>query len=385
MGVYLNNTFGSYVSNNRIFAFIGVEAYKGSHNTIVNNIIDLTDEEIYVFRNIVINNSSGNIVFGNKLWAYSSSVDLIQGSCHNYIYDNKMWAWALTLDFSYSNKNYVTGNDIGVWTSGIYLIHSCNNTFYHNSFIETLEGLSLYIDGYSLNNTWDNGYPSGGNYWSDYAGVDCYSGPYQNETSSDRIGDTPYIIDMNNRDRYPLMHPWFEFPKIDYEPYTLNLWVEDGWFTSHIELPIGYEVSQVNASTILLNETVPIDLKGNVTVGDYDKDGVPDLTVQFNRTEVIRYIRDVQKIRYGSVKLTVAGELFDGTSFEGTGTIKVRMAGDINCDGVIDLYDLTAWANAFGSQPGYPNWNPLADLNQDEIVDIFDAVIIAINYGKTWG
>jgi nitrous oxidase accessory protein NosD len=57
-------------------------------------------------------------------------------------------------------------------------------------------------------NTWDNGYPSGGNYWSDYSGVDEYSGPYQNETGSDGIGDTPYIIDEKNCDRYPLITPF---------------------------------------------------------------------------------------------------------------------------------------------------------------------------------
>jgi nitrous oxidase accessory protein NosD len=57
-------------------------------------------------------------------------------------------------------------------------------------------------------NTWDDGYPSGGNYWSNYTGIDEYSGPSQNETGSDGIGDTPYVIDENNTDRYPLMAPF---------------------------------------------------------------------------------------------------------------------------------------------------------------------------------
>ncbi len=39
-------------------------------------------------------------------------------------------------------------------------------------------------------------------------GHDIYTGPYQNETGSDGVGDTPYIIDVNNEDRYPLMKPW---------------------------------------------------------------------------------------------------------------------------------------------------------------------------------
>ena len=56
-------------------------------------------------------------------------------------------------------------------------------------------------------NHWDNGYPSGGNYWSDYTGVD-----------GDGIGDTPYIIlGGDNQDWYPFMNPngWISFPDLE--------------------------------------------------------------------------------------------------------------------------------------------------------------------------
>lgn len=33
-----------------------------------------------------------------------------------------------------------------------------------------------------------------------------HSGPNQNMTGSDGIGDTPLVLDGNNRDRYPLMN-----------------------------------------------------------------------------------------------------------------------------------------------------------------------------------
>jgi parallel beta-helix repeat protein len=55
---------------------------------------------------------------------------------------------------------------------------------------------------------WDNGYPSGGNYWSDYPGTDSLSGPFQNETGSDGIEDSPYTINAENQDRYPLAQPY---------------------------------------------------------------------------------------------------------------------------------------------------------------------------------
>jgi hypothetical protein len=58
-------------------------------------------------------------------------------------------------------------------------------------------------------NVWDSGYPGGGNFWSVYRGEDVCSGPNQDVCAShDGIGDTPYAIDANSTDRYPLMPPY---------------------------------------------------------------------------------------------------------------------------------------------------------------------------------
>jgi len=55
------------------------------------------------------------------------------------------------------------------------------------------------VYSYNSTNIWDNGYPSGGNYWSSYTGED---------RNGDSVGDTPCVIDANNQDNYPLMSPW---------------------------------------------------------------------------------------------------------------------------------------------------------------------------------
>ena len=59
-----------------------------------------------------------------------------------------------------------------------------------------------------------------------------------------------------------------------------------------------------------------------------------------------------------------------------------RLAGDINNDGTVDIYDAILLAIAFQTKPGNANWNPDADLNSDLVIDIYDAITVASNYGK---
>jgi di/tricarboxylate transporter len=58
--------------------------------------------------------------------------------------------------------------------------------------------------------------------------------------------------------------------------------------------------------------------------------------------------------------------------------------GDVNRDGVIDIYDLVLVEVAYGSKPGDPYWNPDADLNGDGIVDDKDVAILTAHYGLTF-
>ena len=145
------------------------------------------------------NSISGNNITGSGSYGvdfeFSSNCNSIGG---NNIIDN---IFGVFLGRS-SNTNRMTENNITNNVRGVYLYDSSNNTFCHNNFVN-----NTYV--VSGPNFWDNGYPSGGNYWSNYSGFDVRSGPYQNVTGSDGIGDTPLVLDGNNRDHYPLMKPWF--------------------------------------------------------------------------------------------------------------------------------------------------------------------------------
>lgn len=57
------------------------------------------------------------------------------------------------------------------------------------------------------------------------------------------------------------------------------------------------------------------------------------------------------------------------------------IVGDVNGDGVVDIFDIQAAALAFGSSCGDPEWNPKADFNADNKIDIFDLFIIASHFG----
>lgn len=65
------------------------------------------------------------------------------------------------------------------------------------------------------------------------------------------------------------------------------------------------------------------------------------------------------------------------------GTVKIKLLGDVNGDGIVDMKDITIIIYAFGTTPGYPRWNPEADLNNDNVVDVKDVTITLRNYGKT--
>jgi len=62
--------------------------------------------------------------------------------------------------------------------------------------------------------------------------------------------------------------------------------------------------------------------------------------------------------------------------------VKTCSGGDVNGDGVIDIFDLSIVGLAYGRSEGEPGYNPDADLNEDGRVEAKDLAIVCINYGK---
>jgi parallel beta-helix repeat protein len=109
-----------------------------------------------------------------------------------------------------SSGNLITNNNFTENRHGIHPYQE--NIFYHNNFVNSTDR-DVYLDSPDHIDTWDNGYPSGGNYWSNYTGVDEKKGSSQSDAGGDGIGDTPQILSSNNMDRYPLMVPYVYAPQ----------------------------------------------------------------------------------------------------------------------------------------------------------------------------
>jgi len=155
---------------------VGIKLYKSNRNTIYKNNL-----ENNILRGILAVFSDFNIISENNITNSYYGVLLF-----------------------YSRSNNIHQNNIANNSHGIGIDNSFDNQIYHNNFFNNTQ----QVHNIASSNIWDNGYPSGGNYWSNYIGVDIKRGPNQDQHGSDGIGDTSYIIDVNNTDRYPLMYPY---------------------------------------------------------------------------------------------------------------------------------------------------------------------------------
>jgi parallel beta-helix repeat protein len=199
-GIDFWDASGSMIHKNRIVnneCGIHTTRFSGN-NQIYNNEISSNNEtgiEIY---------SSFNLIYENIISENEKGISLLSYWPKN----NTIYA------------NNITDNNVGVELTG----YAANNTFYSNRFVDNTQ--QVQVSGVSLYpNFWSGDYSIRGNFWSDfttrYPSVeDTKSGPYQNETGSDGVWDSPYAIDTNNQDKYPIVP---EFPSTIILPLFMAL------------------------------------------------------------------------------------------------------------------------------------------------------------------
>ncbi len=233
----LSSNYNMFQSNNVSNSTgTGIDMFTSNYNTFTDNTITGNDQLLGgngggVFSSDShYNNWSGNNISNNLNWGFTyldSSHDIIDGdillnnqygaiqlqNTHNMTITGTLIAGNNGTGFNLmsSNGSVLVENTIHSNTWGAMLTTSSDNQIYHNNFINNIN--QAYDDSLG-NNSWDNGYPSGGNHWSDYNGTDNFGGPLQDIAGSDSLGDVHYnstygqgIQGGTNEDNYPLMNP----------------------------------------------------------------------------------------------------------------------------------------------------------------------------------
>lgn len=236
-GIYLNSSSSNTIVNNIVFNnwYSGIHLYYSDNNTIAYNVF--INCGLLVF-NSYSNTVENNTVNGKPLVYLENARDLtvkdagqvilvrcerirvenlnllsttvgveLWESNNNIITNNTISNNLVGISLSFSLNNTITGNTI-LYSKycGIFLLFSNGSSIYHNNFLYNIR----QVYSYNSVNIWDDGYPSGGNYWSDNG---------ESDANKDGIWDTPYIIDSENVDRYPLVKQYVIYEVKVSSPY----------------------------------------------------------------------------------------------------------------------------------------------------------------------
>jgi len=334
-------------------------------------------------RAIVLNGVSGceisNVIVSN---IDEGPGIVLTDASNNVISDSQVWGlpWGGGIEFERSSNNTIFGNSVEAsYGPCIYLADSTDNKLFHNQFY-VYEARQVEVIGTSRN-VWDDGYSSGGNFWNDYDGTDLYHGPYQNETFSDGIGDSAYVIDVNNTDQYPLAKPY------PWEPHDVGVtyigrvrYPDVVVFRSFIwrgvtlrfdTFIMNYGNSSENLNVTAYANSTVIDQRINVTLEEHNS---TILTLEWNSTG----------FPIGFYNITVHVEPVQGETEITDNARSVWMfvytVGDLNGDGKVDIKDVSSVAKAFGQK--VPPISPDLDINEDWKIDIRDISYVAKHFGE---
>jgi parallel beta-helix repeat protein len=194
VGIDLTSRTNVTVTNLKIQGFEkGINVTSGFKNYILRNEFNNN------YYGIWIHSSNNNEISENKITNSEMGGILIKSSLNNLISKNELTSHGnYTIYIGGSSSTNIISNYIADNNLGIFLYNSSNNNIYHNKFANN-RGDASNLDS---TNIWDNGYPSGGNHWSDYE--QKYSNAQ--ELNGSGIWDTPYVLDDNNKDNYPLIN-----------------------------------------------------------------------------------------------------------------------------------------------------------------------------------
>jgi parallel beta-helix repeat protein len=196
-GIDITGRSNVTITNIKIKGFdYGVYLSSASNNVLSQN--DLTYNYCGIW---IVGSSNNNIISGNNMANNDMYAIWLKESSNNKISENEITLHAnYTIYIRESDGTTISANNIEKNKLGVFLYEASNNILYHNNFIDNGGAYSSV----SSTSVWNNGSPPEGNYWSDY------KVRYSNAMEVDGSGvwNTPYVIDEDNQDNYPLVNLW---------------------------------------------------------------------------------------------------------------------------------------------------------------------------------
>ncbi len=251
---------------------------------------------------ILLSNSSNVMIVNNTIFSIWSLWELngeafngidVEGGNSNIITGNLILNDATGMFFDNTQKNLITNNDIvdnasqdGLTSCGIWFWHASNNTIYHNNLMDIPYGTQASngdLGGipYTPNsvNVWDGGFPAGGNYWGVQTGK---------EIGNTGISDSPYVLDSQNIDRYPLIRPVNSSFLANYEqeiiPPKVSVMSPLNKVYDNANVSLAFSIDKpFNWVGYSLDEQINVTINGNTTIPNIAY-GSHSITVYANST-----------------------------------------------------------------------------------------------------
>jgi peptide/nickel transport system substrate-binding protein len=193
--------------------------------------------------------------------------------------------------------------------------------------------------------------------------------------------------------KYNVIHVWHSETRVGYRgpgqtPGTYQKWLTNWTITVHrtdnnVNVPLLYiavGLKRNDTSTFKYPDAgyVILGPRGEGSIGlSWYEDGVT-LTIYASIWQVGGEAAPI--IGSGGV---YAADENSANNYIKWGNMEAKeLVGDINGDGIVDIYDALKLAAAFGKKSGEKGYNADADLKPDNLIDIYDALKLAGNFGK---
>ena len=285
-----NVTVANNVADNDRWGITDGSCFYGCPPGVIkNNQLSLDATAVYVGYAIALveNNTITNSMQGANLY---SGIGVLVYMARATISDNLFIDNSMAIEFDFeSGGSTVVGNDFSGGFIGIYSDqNSCCSSITRNVFRTTQEGGIVFDSGHGASgyrvygnafvgagtlaydnaggnyvNYWNASYPTGGNYWISYTGVDNCGGPAQNICPSpDGIGDTPFTLAGGGRDMLPLMIPADSAPPVWSAGSALMILAKGSNFVT-LTWPAASDDTTVVAYSVYENGTLLASLSGS--------------------------------------------------------------------------------------------------------------------------